>query len=354
MNVVTRQQVRIEEYKAHVTESFQKFLTGMKRDILKRLPGPDDVEIRDISRLRLEKMLGHVHQDLHDRYGKHYGVWREQMVDFAQYDAELQGKTMKQLFDIDFDIPTRAQLRSAVLSPITGMNGINNGMTPREFYSDWVGRGVKRVERIISRGYYQGLTTTQIVREVIGTKSAHYNDGEFARLYRDMETMTRTVVQHAATQARIETLRENDDVVSQLQVVATLDDRTSLLCMSMDGKILDLDSNNLPPYHPGCRTTIVPVLKPPFNELGAGGTRFARGADGSEVVPAGTQYFTWLQSQPRGFVESAIGPKRAALLLDGKLTAERFNELNMGMNFEPRTLAQIKKMEKHAFEEAGI
>jgi SPP1 gp7 family putative phage head morphogenesis protein len=352
MDVNTRHQVHIEQLKASIVESFQKFLKSMKADIIKRLPGPDDIELRDFTRLRMEKMLGHVHQGLQDRYGKYYGVWREQIVDFGAYEAEFQAKTAKEIFDIDFDFPTRAQLRSAILSPITGMSGINNGMTPRELYADWVGRGVKRVEGIISRGYYQGLTTQQIVREVVGTKSAHYNSGELARLYRDMETMTRTVVQHAATQARIETLRENDDVVSQLQVVATLDDRTSLLCMSMDGKLLDLDSNNLPPYHPGCRTTIVPVLKPPFDKLGEGGTRMARGADGSEVVPADMTYFEFLKTQPREFVESALGPKRAALLLDGKITAERFNELNLNRNFEPRTLAEIKALDPLVFENA--
>jgi len=347
MDVNTRHQVHIEQHKAHITESFQKFLKGMKRDIENRLLPKD---LSEYSRARMENLLEHVHDDLKDRYGKYYGVWREQIVDFASYDAEFQGKTMKQLFDVDFDLPSRAQLRSAVLSPITGMNGINNGMTPRQLYADWVGRGVKRVEGIISRGYYQGLTTQQIVREVVGTKSAHYNNGEMARLYRDMETMTRTVVQHAATQARIETLRENDDVVGGLQVVATLDDLTSLLCMSMDGRILDLDTQNLPPYHPGCRTAIVPVLKPPFDDLGAGGTRIAKGPDGSEVVPAETTYFEWLKTQPAEFQDSALGPRRAELLRNGGLTAERFSELNLGRNFEPRTLAEIKALEPAIFQ----
>jgi len=347
MDVNTRHQVHIESHRAHIAASFQKFLKGMRRDIETRLLPKD---LTEYSRVRMENMLDHVRGDLKDRYGKYYGVWREQIVDFAEYDAEFQGKTMKELFDIDFDLPSRAQLRSAVLSsPLTGIKGPNNGMTLREFYADWAGRRSAQIEGVISRGYYQGLTTAQIVREVIGTKSAHYNDGELARSYRDMETMTRTAVQHAATQARVETLRENDDVVSGLQVVATLDDRTSLLCMSMDGKILDLDTQNLPPYHPGCRSTVVPVLKPPFDELGAGGTRIAKGPDGSEVVPAETTYFEWLKTRPAEFQDSALGPRRAELLRNGGLTAERFSELNLGRNFEPRTLEEIRRLEPAAF-----
>jgi len=93
----------------------------------------------------------------------------------------------------------------------------------------------------------------------------------------------------------------------------------------------------------------VPVLKPPFDELGAGGTRIAKSAEGSEMVPAGRTYFEWLKTQPPEFQDSALGPRRAELLRNGGLTAERFAELNLGRNFEPRTLDEIRKLEPMAF-----
>ena len=51
--------------------------------------------------------------------------------------------------------------------------------------------------------------------------------------------------------------------IKKYRFVATLDERTSEVCQAKDGKEFDIDKGepgeSLPPLHPRCRSTIVPV-----------------------------------------------------------------------------------------------
>jgi hypothetical protein len=94
----------------------------------------------------------------------------------------------------------------------------------------------------------------------------------------------------------------------------------------------------------------VPVLRPPFDALDEGGTRIAKGPDGSEIVPAEMTYYEWLKTQPAGFQDDAIGPVRGRLLQEGGLTAKQFSDWNLGTNFTPLTLDEMKAKEPEVFD----
>lgn len=353
IDISVRHAVYVQQYSAHVAKQFDDFLLKMSKSIDKRLA---DKDITEFTERRLQKLLKHTNEDMRDVYGKHYGVWREQLIDFADYEAGFEKRTMERVYGIvDFDIPPRVQLRAAVLStPLSGITGADNGLLLNQIYSRWSGATIRRIEGIIRGGYYQGLTTQDIVRQIKGTRGLKYKDGELARAQRDITMLTRTAVQHAANAARMETYKENDDIIKGVQWVSTLDDRTTPECQSLDGQIFPPDEGPRPPAHVGCRSTTIPVLDKAFAALDRDATRIAKGEDGSEIVPASQTYFEWLKTQPPEFVESAIGPTRTKLLLNGGISATRFAELNLGRDFKPRTLAQIRQLEPKAFLAAGI
>jgi len=71
-------------------------------------------------------------------------------------------------------------------------------------------------------------------------------------------------------------------------------------------------------------------------------------------VDAKQSYYDWLKTQDEHFQIDALGPTRAKLFRNGGLSAERFAQLNLGTNFEPLTLAEMRKLEPKAFERAGL
>lgn len=105
-----------------------------------------------------------------------------------------------------------------------------------------------------------------------------------------------------------------------------------------------------------CRSSTVAVLDDRFSFLEEGGTQRARDLETGKVysVPANQTYYSWLKTQPAEFQDNVIGPTRGKLLRNGGLTAQRFQELQLGRNFKPLTIEEMKKLEPLAFQKANI
>ena len=357
IDIATRHQVYLEGYKTHVANQFGAFLEEMAKSIDKRLKGRD---LTAFNTKRLESLIGLVRGDLKDIYSDHFKTWREQIVDLAQYESGFEKKSLQQVLDIDYNLPSRTQLKAAVFSrPLTGITGVDGGKLLPAFYKGWTSKTIERVQGVIRSGYYQGQTTPQIVRLIKGTAGAGFRDGQLARGNKDITMLTRTALQHAAGEAREETWRANKDIIKGIRITATLDDRTTTQCQLLDGEVFPIDDGPRPPFHIGCRTTTVAALDERYDFLDKGATRASRDPEDARKivpVPAKQNYYEWLKTQPPEFQDSVIGPNRGKLLRDGGLSATRFKELSLDKNFKPLTLADMAKVEDLALaaERAGV
>lgn len=92
--------------------------------------------------------------------------------------------------------------------------------------------------------------------------------------------------------------------IEQYEIVATLDNHTSELCQSLDGKIVDMKDyhpgSTAPPFHPWCRTVTCPYFEDNYTE------RAAREADGKiYYVDGNIKYKEWYN----GYVKPRQLPK---------------------------------------------
>ena len=92
---------------------------------------------------------------------------------------------------------------------------------------------------------------------------------------------SRTTVTEASASAREATYAANADVLRGVQIVATLDSRTTQVCRHYDGKVFPVNEGPRPPFHFNCRTTTAPVTKS-WSEIAAG----HKAAPGSPIVAA--------------------------------------------------------------------
>ena len=202
-------------------------------------------------------------------------------------------------------------------------------------------REVARVNNTIRAGWSQGKTNQQLVQEIIGTKARNYKDGVLNTTRRNASTVVRTSVQHAASAARQETWEANRDVVDKYEFLATLDRSTSPQCRALDGQIFEFGKGPIPPIHPNCRSTTIPVLNDKYSFLSTGRTRSGE----TGPVSADQSYYDWLKRQPVSVQKEVLGPTRAKLFKDGGMSAERFRELQFDRNFEPLTLDEMRVLE---------
>nr|WP_256433560.1 minor capsid protein [Myxococcus sp. CA040A] len=240
-------------------------------------------------------------------------------------------------------------------------------------------------------GVVEGKTTQQMVREVVGSRAKSYTDGVLEISRRSAETLVRTAVNHVSTQAREEVLQANADIVKYVRIVATLDGRTTLGCMALDGKTFPVREGRRPPFHPGCRTTTSPVIdgvrlvgdRPTVTDTRtrrqreidfradakakAGEVRWKgmseaerRAAIGRQRekwtreniggVPKGLSYEDWLRRQSTAFQDEVLGPTRGKLFREGGLALGRFTDASG----KTLTLEQLHQVEAAAFKKAKL
>ena len=110
----------------------------------------------------------------------------------------------------------------------------------------------------------------------------------------DAKRLVRTETAYIHEQATLDGYKEAG--ITSYQYMATLDGRTSEICQELDGKTFLVEDavpgTNLPPMHPNCRSTTVPVFDEEDEEVIT--ERAARDADGSTYkVPGDMTYEQW-------------------------------------------------------------
>jgi SPP1 gp7 family putative phage head morphogenesis protein len=221
-----------------------------------------------------------------------------------------------------------------------------------EWYGDLSKSLRSRIEQQIRIGVAQSETIDQLVRRLVGTRAAQYTDGVFETTRREARSLVRTAVNHISSQSRELVYEENSDFVSGVLIVATLDTRTTEICMAQDGRVYPINEGWRPPGHFNCRTTTTPVLRG-WKAFGLSDPPASTRASMNGQVPETLTYGPWLRRQSAGVQDEALGPTRAALFRSGKVEIDRFvgaDDRTLNLNElrqrEGLTVADIEKAMK--------
>lgn len=226
-------------------------------------------------------------------------------------------------------------LRAFIDSFVNGSTFTKSGATNSQ---------VDRVLSAITGGQAQGLTTDQIVRNIVGTsRGPNAGPGILEATRQDAMRIARTSTNHIATQARMEIIGQNDDILIGYRLVATLDGRTSQICRSYDQRIvLNADQfKPYPPFHQGCRTTAVPELRDDLDV--PVGTRASRGEEGGAQVSGAVQYYGWLKTQSAAFQDDILGPTMGKAFRNSGLTTEQFRKATVDRLGNPLTIEEMRR-----------
>ena len=311
------------------------FIEEMRQEVKKQALAFGD-ESR--TKTKLTKML----KDLTETLYALGNDWDEKLVadlqELAKYEVKWAADTMADSTGVDFTTPSPEQVWSAVKFQPLALDG-----KPVEFMqmvNGWKETEVARLVQGVKSGFVQGLTTRQIVKNVVGPGGL----GDVSE--RHAATVVRTALNHVSTQARMITLEKNGDVVDRYEWISTLDSRTSTICRSRDGQKYEFGKGPLPPAHANCRSSISPVVSAEFDFLDAGAKRAARGADGGMQIDANTSYYEFLQQQPAAFQDAALGPVRGKIFRNAGMSAEEFRVASVDGFGRPLTLKEMAELDK--------
>jgi SPP1 gp7 family putative phage head morphogenesis protein len=221
----------------------------------------DYLSLTAFQRRRALALYGRLGQMLQEKYGDLGGLVEGELTNLAALEGTFTEQTLQQAVagtkvEIGTTAFTDAQLKAIARFPVQG--------SP---LSDWWAEQSRatafRLRSQIQIGLLQGEGIPQIVRRVGVIDANGITTGVLRQARVQASAIVRTAVTSVSTQAAFETLSSQDPTVtSKYQFVATLDDRTTPICQSLDGQVFDYDDSSAPkpPLHVGCRSTIVPVL----------------------------------------------------------------------------------------------
>jgi hypothetical protein len=312
---------------------------------------------------RLEKLLYGVRANNQQAY---QAVEREQTDTLKQFVA-YEAKYQQALFTSTIPPQILANVSVAAVNVesvyAAAMARPFQGVLLKEALAGLEAGRAKSVRDAIRMGYVENQTTSQIVQRIRGTRAKGYADGLFQAPRQHLEAITRTALSHTAAFTRERFYAANDKLIASVVWTATLDSRTSEICILRDGKKYTNETHkpvghSLPwlggpgAAHWNCRSTSVPVTKS-WKELGGEDLPDftpSQRASMDGAVPAEQTYGQWLKKQSAARQDEVLGATRGKLLRDGGFTVERFaNDKGRWLSID-----ELRARDARAFAQAGV
>lgn len=242
---------------------------------------------------------------------------KESLFNTARVEAAWQVKALRSYVPLSVSLSSPSVEKLRALSN----NTVFKGDVMSAWWSRLRGTTQKKIYTTLSQGMAGGETVDKLVRRLRDDVF-----GADAFVEHSARAIVRTSINTVSSMAREETFKANSDILSGVQIVATLDTRTTEICMAYDGQVFNVGEGPRPPFHWNCRTTVIPVTKS-WKELGIDREEPAstRASMNGQVADRLT-YGEWLESQSEKTQIMALGKKRAELFRAGKITVDRFVE----------------------------
>lgn len=210
-----------------------------------------------------------------------YSVMSDELIaelsDLFYYQSEWTDKLLGA--DVGYSVLTENAVRALIESdPFDG-----------KILSEWIAEQQlatqTKIKQAVRVGVMNGLPANDIVDALINDPVS-----PFVGTRRNAEILVRTAAAHVSSQADIRSFKAAG--YESYQLSAVLDTRTTKLCAALDGRVYKMSDprRKVPPFHPGCRTTMIAVF------------------EGDE--PFGDDYETWLGKQSEAAQIKVLGRAR--------------------------------------------
>ena len=237
-DAATRHQVFLQRYGGGQSKDATALLYRVRRDITARLANEPTI----FQKARLDGLLSEINAittaGFKDIELQQIAAAQELAVAEARFSVGLFNKAAT----IDFVGPSAPSLIAAVMT--SGMVAQTKaGVTIEEALQQFGAKKSKQIAQIIADGVVLGDTTQVISKKVGGVINTLQR--------RQLDTLVRTITNHTSSVARGQVYYANKDLLDGYQWVATLDNRTTMICGSRDGKVYQYGSGPMPPAHWG-------------------------------------------------------------------------------------------------------
>jgi SPP1 gp7 family putative phage head morphogenesis protein len=334
-DVLTRHQIYLEGVKAYQAQQHSKVMRELATELKRMLSSLHYDTLGDMPKTKLMAFISAVRKMQSRIYSTYQDDVLKMLENFVSADFKMTAFIAEHIeFEInatdeeiaDANIPAKAPevetpieedekatplfgiaLLAGTATALAGLLSTvkvsplpANGALPLTFLAQSNLAAASAVENQIRMAYANKLTPSQTIAAIVGTKANNFNDAVLARSHRGAVAVVNTLLQHASSIVHAATFSA---FFTSYEWVSVIDNKTTAICLSRDGKEYRYGDGPLPPAHIGCRSKTVPVV-------------------GKQTAP--DSYFSWLKTQPLSFLIDILGAERAQALKAGKLKAKDF------------------------------
>lgn len=286
LDIVTRHQIYLEGVKNGFAVDFEKNYAYILVIELKKLFATlEYTDLGDMSKGELAKFLKALTELNKTVFGQYTEQAIKSIMFFMDVDKELSEELLKDDDSSLIFLLSSAKLWSKISNTPMGATGTNILPTLAAFGS----LSARNIENFIRKAWINKESVADTLRQLIGTKSGDYKDGELGKIGRQNRSTIGTIIQHvsAEVQASIGAIFYDEYMWSSI-----IDNSTTDVCRNRNGQIFRYGKGPLPPAHIGCRSKIVPLDR-----------------TSPRAEPPG--FGVWAASQPSAFLKDAFIGKPA-------------------------------------------
>lgn len=236
ISAVTRNAVFLQRLAGGEAKKVQSVLRAMQGDINNILNSATEADFNS------GRVLAQIEQVSAERLETVNNMVRDSALDSAEYFSGFTSRLLREITKITPKTPDPQQVQLALLTNAINFKPTASAATLNDVINEFGTKKAAQFRQIVSDGILTGQTGPEMTKQV----------SEAMRLtLRQAETLVRTTTNSAAQVGRLQTYRENADILEGVENVAVLDHRTTMYCKQVDGKIQTLDEASRPPYHFG-------------------------------------------------------------------------------------------------------
>ena len=300
----------------------------------------------------MEAILRSLDRTIRTELKAEFKVLAEAMEEFSESEADFLHDTISTAIQPALAVPASgvvAAVSGAQVAATAAANPFqgNTMVTWPDSLTEWTKTMIGNQTRA---GFLQGKPTQDIVRDVRNMLGGRNAQG--------IRSVVVSAVNHYAATAREMMVKANDDILDARQWLSTLDTHTSPMCqlrdrlkypMKVTAQSLGMRGKKSVPgsqygagpgkLHYCCRSTETWVVKGMEDWPKGKRPALKQTESGlfSEQVSAQTDFFSWVQRQPRFVLEQLYGIQRADQILKGVQVPTMFTDKG-----EMMTIQQMK------------